>query len=164
MNRPSEWMKFYDARTGRYGFRHKWSGVIRDTLMAIDKHLFHTFALDGWAKLATCSLPYGSTFYPELEYDGEDQIRIRSELIDFSYRRNDVNTGTQLNVANYSTTYSVVYLDLRPTKESMTGDERKLVLYYRLNQAATADYRLFAAVLNEEEVVVQQIGNELVAV
>ena len=37
--------------------------------------------------------------------------------------------------------------------------------YYQLNEAADAqDYTIFAAVLNEEEVVVKQIGNELVVV
>ena len=32
-------MKFYDARTGRYRFRHKGSGTVRDTLVAIGKQL-----------------------------------------------------------------------------------------------------------------------------
>jgi len=37
-----------------------------------------------------------------------------------------------------------------------------LILHYRLKEAANAhDYTIFAAVLNEEEVVVKQIGNEL---
>ena len=46
----------------------------------------------------------------------------------------------------------------------MTGDEKKLVLHYRLNQAMGANYHLFAAVLNEEEVIIKQVGNELVSV
>ena len=32
-------MKFYDARTGRYRFRYKGTGVVRETLMAIGKQL-----------------------------------------------------------------------------------------------------------------------------
>jgi len=40
-----------------------------------------------------------------------------------------------------------------------------LTLHYRLNEAANAeDYTIYAAVLNEEEIVVKQIGNELVVV
>ena len=39
MNHASEWAKFFDERTGRYRYKHKGSGVVRDTLMAIGKTL-----------------------------------------------------------------------------------------------------------------------------
>ena len=37
MNHPSEWAKFFDERAGCYRYKHKGSGVVRDTLMAIGK-------------------------------------------------------------------------------------------------------------------------------
>ena len=37
MNHPSEWAKFFDKKTGRYRYKHKGSGVIRDTFMNIGK-------------------------------------------------------------------------------------------------------------------------------
>jgi len=37
MNHPSEWATFLDENAGRYRYKHKGSGVIRDTLMAIGK-------------------------------------------------------------------------------------------------------------------------------
>ena len=37
MNHPSEWTKFFDENAGRYRYKHKGSGVICDTLMAIGK-------------------------------------------------------------------------------------------------------------------------------
>ena len=37
MNHPSEWTKFFDERAGRYRYKHKGSGMVRDTLMAIGK-------------------------------------------------------------------------------------------------------------------------------
>ena len=37
MNHPSEWARFFDKNTGRYRYKHKGSGVIRDTLMTIGK-------------------------------------------------------------------------------------------------------------------------------
>ena len=37
MNHPSEWTKFFDENTGRYRYKHKGSGLIRDTLIAIGK-------------------------------------------------------------------------------------------------------------------------------
>ena len=39
MNHSSEWAKFFDERTGRYRYKHKGSGLFRDTLMSIGKTL-----------------------------------------------------------------------------------------------------------------------------
>ena len=37
MNHPSEWARYFDKNTGRYRYKHKGSGVIRDTFMTIGK-------------------------------------------------------------------------------------------------------------------------------
>ena len=37
MNHPSEWARYFDENTGRYRYKLKGSGVIRDTLMTIGK-------------------------------------------------------------------------------------------------------------------------------
>ena len=37
MNHPSEWARYYDAPKGTYRYRHKGTGVVRDTLMNIGK-------------------------------------------------------------------------------------------------------------------------------
>ena len=37
MNHPSEWAGFFDVNTGRYRYKHKGSGIIRDTFMTIGK-------------------------------------------------------------------------------------------------------------------------------
>ena len=63
--------------------------------------------------------------------------------------------------------YPVISFDLRASEESVTGYDKKLVLHYRLNKAAPSatnngDYMIYAAYLNEEEIVIKEIGNELV--
>ena len=86
-------------------------------------------------------------------------------MINFRDRKNDYNTDVQLQLANFEKLYPIIYFDLRNTKESMTGDSKKLEFHYRLNEAANAqNYSIFAFVLNEEEFVLKQIGNELVVV
>ena len=37
MNHPSEWARYFDENTGGYRYKHKGSGVIRDTFMTIGK-------------------------------------------------------------------------------------------------------------------------------
>ena len=130
-------------------------------------YLFDTFDIDGdnTARFDTCRLQYGTTFHPELDYDHDFKIRILNDLIDFRYRKNDYNTGVQLQLANFEKLYPIIYFDLRNTKESVTGDSKKLEFHYRLNEAANAqDYIIFALVLSENEFVLKQIGNELVVV
>ena len=39
MYHPSEWAKYFDEKTGSYRYKHKGSGVIRDTFMTIGKVL-----------------------------------------------------------------------------------------------------------------------------
>ena len=130
-------------------------------------YIFDTFNIDGdnSARLATCRLQCGTSFYPELDYDHDFKIIILNDLINFRYRKNDYKTGVQLQLNNFQESYPIIYFDLRNTKESVTGDGKKLEFHYGLNEAANAqDYKIFAAVLNEEEFVLKQIGNELVAV
>ena len=130
-------------------------------------YIFDTFDIDSdnSARLATCRLQYRTSFHLELDYDHDFQIRILNDLIDFRYRKNDYNTGVQLQLANFQTLYPIIYFDLRNTKESVTADPKKLEFHYRLNEAANAqDYTIFAVVLNEEKFVLKEICNELVGV
>ena len=39
MNHPSEWARYFDENTGSYRYKHKGSGVIRDTFITIGKVL-----------------------------------------------------------------------------------------------------------------------------
>ena len=91
-------------------------------------YIFDTFDIDGddSARLDTCRLQYGTTFYPKLDYDHDFKIRILNDLINFRYRKNDYNTGVQLQLANFEKLYPIIYFDLRNTKERMTGDSKKL--------------------------------------
>ena len=131
-------------------------------------YIFDTFDIDGddSAKLFTCRLQYGaSEFYPELDYTSEFKERILQDVINFRYRKNDYNTGTQLNFANYSTLYPLIYFDLRADKSNLTNDPQQIIFHYRLNEAADAqDYTIYALILYEEEIVIDKVGGEIVVV
>ena len=78
-------------------------------------YLFDTFKLqaadnDGNVDryLTSCRLEYGNgVFYPETEYDSESKVRIFNDLMSYAMRKNDYNTGTQLNLANYNSLYPI---------------------------------------------------------
>ena len=82
----------------------------------------------------------------------------------YAFRKNDYNTGTQLNLSNFTALYGLVYFDLTYQKEVVTRDPKQLILHYRLNVAPTADVRAHSIVFHETEVIVKTIGNELMIV
>ena len=69
-------------------------------------YTFDTFKLNAAnanSSLSSCRLEYGiNVFYPELEYDADSKVRILNNLMSYAARKNDYNTGTQLNLANFS--------------------------------------------------------------
>ena len=132
-------------------------------------YLFDTFTVnaadDAACHLSTCRLQAGANeFIPELEYAAEFKERILRDVSNFRYRANDYNTGRQLNIANYEALYPLIYFDLRADKTNLTNDPQQLVFHYRLSQAAGADYTIYAVVLNEEEMIVDKVGGEIVVV
>ena len=131
-------------------------------------YIFDTFKLnsaDANSSLTSCRLEYGnSTFYPELEYDADSKVRIFNDLMSYAFRKNDLNTGTQLNIHNFTSLYGLVYFDLTYQKEAVTRDPKQLILNYRLNTAPTANVRAHAIVFYESEVIVNKVGNELMMV
>ena len=132
-------------------------------------YLFDTFNITGadaavtW--LNTCRLQYGAgVFYPELGYDENSKIRIFTDLMAYSWKENDYNTGTQLNVHNYATLYPLIYFNLTYQADSATRDPKKLLFKYIINQASTEDFQVHAIVLYEEEVVADKVGDQLLIV
>ena len=131
-------------------------------------YIYDTFKLnaaDANSSLSSCRLEYGNNvFYPELEYDGDSKTRIFNDLMPYTFRKNDYNTGTQLNIANFTSLYGLIYFDLNYQKEAITRDPKQLILHYRLNVAPAANVRAHSIVFYESEVIVKTVGNELMIV
>ena len=122
--------------------------------MTENPYIFDTFKLnaaDNDSTISTCRLEYGNgTFYPEYAYESDSKSRIFSDLMNYSWKKNDYNTGTHLNIANFTRLYPLIYFDLTYGEEKPTRDPKKLNLKFTVNQAAAADFRLHAIVLYEE--------------
>ena len=128
-----------------------------------------TFALsappDQTRFLSNCRLEYGNgVFYPETEYDSESKTRIFNDVMAYAMRKNDYNTGTQLNTANYNLLYPLIYFDLTYQSEKVTRDPKQLIFRYRLSANANRNFSVHAVVLYEEILKIDKIGNELVIV
>ena len=82
----------------------------------------------------------------------------------YASRKNDYNTGTQLNIANFTSLYPLIYFDLTYQAEKPTRDPKQLIFRYSLTANAAANFSVHAIVLYEETVKIDKIGNELVIV
>ena len=90
----------------------------------------HTFSLDG-ASLSNCRLEYGNAiFYPETEYESKSKVRIFNDLMAYAMRKNDYNTGRQLNLANYNSLFVLIYFDLTYQSEKVTRNPKQLIFRY----------------------------------
>ena len=131
-------------------------------------YLMDTFKLNvgnNNSSLLNCRLEYGNGgYYPETEYDGESKPRIYNDLMSYALRKNDYNTGTQLNIANFTSLYPLIYFDLTYQAEKVTRDPKQLIFGYSLTANAAANFSVHAIVLYEETVKIDKIGNELVIV
>ena len=128
-------------------------------------YTMNTFSLPGGASLNNCRLEYGNgVFYPETEYDSESKVRIFNDVMAYAMRKNDYNTGTQLNTANYNLLYPLIYFDLTYQSEKVTRDPKQLIFRYRLSENANQNFAVHAVVLYEEILKIDKIGNELVIV
>ena len=141
---------------------------LKNNSMTENPYIYDTFKLNANnnnCKLLSCRLEYGNgVFYPELDYDEESKSRIFSDLMNYSWKKNDYNTGTQSNVSNWESIYPLLYFDLSYQTEEVSRDPKQLVLRYRINVPAAADFQLHAIVLYEKEVVIDKLGDQLVIV
>ena len=131
----------------------------------ISPYTMNTFSLPGAASLSNCRLEYGNgVFYPETEYDSESKTRIFNDVMAYAMRKNDYNTGTQLNTANYNSLYPLIYFDLTYQSEKVTRDPKQLIFRYRLSANTAENFAVHAVVLYDEILKIDKIGNELVIV
>ena len=78
-------------------------------------------------------------------------------------RKNDYNTGTQLNLANYNRLFPLIYFDLTHQTEKVTRDPKQLIFRYRLSANAN-QIAVHAVVLYEYIFKIDKNDNELVIV
>ena len=128
-------------------------------------YVMNTYNLPGGVSLSNCRLEYGNgIFYPEVEYDSDSKVRIFNDLMAYAMRRNDYNTGTQLNLANYNSLYPLIYFNLEYQTEQITRDPKQLIFRFRLTGNTNQDFAVHAVTLFENILRIDEVGNELMVV
>lgn len=85
----------------------------------------------------------------EIEYDCESKGRILNDLMSYAIRNNDYDTGTYLNLADYSSLHALMQFDLS-FQTKVTRDPKQLIFRDELSVSATENFFANAVVLFEE--------------
>ena len=129
-------------------------------------YIMDTFSLPGGRTLTSCRLEYGNgIFYPETDYDTESKVRIFNDLMAYAMRKNDYNTGAQLNLANYNSLFPLIYFNLNfQTEKVIIRDPKQLIFRYMLSGGTNQNFPLHAVILYENIMKTDKLGKELVIV
>ena len=126
-------------------------------------YTMNIFALPAGRTLTSCRLEYGNgIFYPETEYEAESKVRIFNDFMAYAMRKNDYDTGTQLNLANYRRLFPLIYFNLNFQTEKVSRDPKQLIFRYMLSGNTDQNFAVHVVVLYENIMKIDKIGNELV--
>ena len=85
--------------------------------------------------------------------------------MNYSWKKNDYNTGTQLNIANFTSLCPLIFFDLSyQADRQVSRDPKQLILKYCLNTNDGDNFRVHAIVLYEKDVVIDKEGDQQVIV
>ena len=140
---------------------------IRPSIKKKNPHIFDTFkinAADGNCYLQSARMEVGNgIYYPELEYSSNNMVRIYRDVINYTGKQNDKNTGSLLTRENFQPLFGLIHFNF--TYEILqSSDLKQLILRYRLSQAAGNDYKVYAISFYDEEIKVNIVGNETVII
>ena len=131
-------------------------------------YIFDTFKLnaaDDNCHLQSARLSVGNgIYYPEIEYSYDNIVRIFKDVNNYTYKQNDKNTGSLLNLTNFKNLYGMLFFNIAYKNETdnITNDPKEIILNYKLSAASKADYTIYSIVLYEQTVKLDVLGNELI--
>ena len=142
--------------------------TIRSSNQEHNPHILDTFNADNnecYPSAARLEVGNG-VYYPEIEYSESDKVRICRDVIDYVHKQNDKNTGSLLTRDNFDKLFGFLYFHLTYKSDSITADQKQIVLRYKLYSAPAAgsNYKVYAKILYEEEVRIDPIGNEILII
>ena len=126
--------------------------------------LYNTFSISTDPQtLNRCYLEVGNgNEYPDIHYKpSEDPSRVFRDVMKYVYANNDFQGGTLLNRQNFENIFPFVYFDLTKQKIDLKDGVTKLAFHYELSGATAANYNIYALVLHEREVVIEQKSGKL---
>ena len=85
--------------------------------------------------------------------------------MEYNKSYNDTYTGSSISLEMFRKYYGIIYFDLRNQESTLKSGTSKLSLKWSLNDVPNANFRIFAVVLQEEQIeVVVSSGKAVIKV
>ena len=125
--------------------------------------LYNTFNLPNNANISRCYLEVGNgNEYADIAFKpATDPARVFREVMGYVYANNDFQGDTLLNRSNFENLFPFVYFDLTKQKIDLKDGVTKLSFHYELSANPDANYNIYALVLHERIVEIEQQSGKL---
>ena len=116
--------------------------------------VFNTYNIANARTITSAQLELGNgTFYPEKVMNPTTQmVKAHRELTEYNKGFNDHLTGSTIDLKSFKDLYGILYFDLTHQEPELKEGETNLELNFQLNDTPNAEYKIFALILNEEEI------------
>ena len=125
--------------------------------------LYNTFELPNNANIARCYVEVANgNEYLDIHFKpSTDLSRVCRSVLSYVYANNDFQGGRLLNGSNFKTLFPFVFFDLTKQKLDIKDRVTKLAFRYELTANPDRDYNIYALVLHEKEVEIEQQDGKL---
>ena len=139
------------------------SNVANEDLQTANPFLYNTFSVANNITLTSCQLEVGNgNHYPENDYLPKTEMsRVYRDVLKYVHAINDFKGGTLLTRSNFSTIFPFIYFNLENQKPDIKDGTTKLTFKYKLSAGTTADYKVYALVLYEQNIEIIQTNGKV---
>ena len=147
--------------------RHVFVFILNDARLSSqteNKFIYDTFNVADDKSLTSCHLELGNgKDYPEVHYTpSTEPTRVFRDVLKYAHANNDYAGDTLLNRSNYETIFPMIHFDLTKQPTDIKDGMTRLTFKYTLDDSTNAGYKIYALVMNEQEVEVRKTDGRLV--
>ena len=115
---------------------------------------FNTYNIANARTITSAQLELGNgTFYPEKTINPTTEIvMMHRALLEYNKGFNDHLSGSTIDLKSFKDLYGILYFDLTHQEPEVKEGVTNLELSFQLNDTPNAGYKIFALILNEEEI------------
>ena len=126
--------------------------------------VFNTYNIANARTITSARLELSNgVFYPQDNINPTTDIaKAYRDLTEYNKGFNDHLSGPTIDLKSFKDLYGILYFDLTHQQDKLKEGETKLELNFQLNDTPNAEYNLFALILNEEEVSIDEKSGKAV--
>ena len=126
--------------------------------------LFNTYNIANGRTITSAQLELSNgTYYPQVVMNPTKNIaKTYRNLLSYNELFNEYLTYPAIDQKSFQDLYGILYFDLRNQEVELKRGATKLGLKFQLSADPNATYKIYALVLNEEEISVDSVSGKVI--